>query len=193
MSAWNDRMNLDDLKTQWKLEMQQVVPTPDFGVEKIQRDVAEFNRSVRFNNFWAIFGLTSASALGVFFGWVAMDGAGWLSKLTIATNVVATLWIIVMLLRARRVGRSDDWTLRSRLETEIERLEKQRNLWKYGGLWFLAPMFITVLLGLPVRLYWVWFVLCGVVYWTVRHGTRTRTDPLLSRLKELHRELVDSE
>jgi len=124
---------------------------------------------------------------------VAMDGVGWLSKLTIATNVVATIWIIVMLLRARRVGRADDWTLRSRLETEIERFEKQRNLWKYGGLWFLAPMSVTVLLGLPVRLYWVWFVLCGVVYWTVRHGRRTRTDPLLARLKGLHRELLDSE
>jgi len=54
-------------------------------------------------------------------------------------------------------------------------------------------MSIFVLLALPVRLYWVWFVLCALVYWAVRRSTRKTIDPLLSRLKGLHRELVASE
>jgi hypothetical protein len=186
-------MNLDDLKTQWRIEVEEASPTHDLRFEGIQRGVSEFNRSVRLGNFWMIFGSVCGSALAVFFGWLTLDGVGSLAKLTIAANVIVTAWMIFMLLRARRVSRSDDWTLRSRLEIEIERLEKQRNLWSYGGIWLLAPMSVYVLLGLPARLYWVWFVLCALVYWTVRRGTRRTIDPSLSKLKGLHRELVDSE
>jgi hypothetical protein len=184
-------MNLDDLKSQWRIEMAHASQTQDFSFERIKGDVSEFNRGVRFANFWMIFGSVCGSALGVFFGWRTRDGAGWQSKLAIAANVIVTAWMIVMLLRARRVTRSDDWTLRSRLETEIALLEKQRNLWNYGGIWLLAPMSVSVLLGLPARLYWVWFALCVLTYWVVRREAARKIDPLLSRLKELHRELVE--
>jgi hypothetical protein len=120
-----------------------------------RRGASELNRGLRFGNFWMIFGSVCGSALAVLFGWLMMDGVGGLAKLTIVANVIVTVWITFMLLRARRVRRSDDWTLRSRLETEIERLEKPRNLWNYGGVWLLAPMSVSVLLGLPAPLYWV--------------------------------------
>jgi hypothetical protein len=185
-------MNLDDLKTQWRAEMEQTSPTHDLRFDGIRREVSVFNRSVRFGNFWMIFGLVCGSALAVFFGWIAMDGVSGRSKLTIAANVAVTAWIIFMLLRARRTRRSDDWTLRSRLETEIERLEKQRTLWKNAPVWLLLPMSVCVLLGLPVRLYWVWLVLCALVYWLIRRESGMKVDPLLSRLHELHRELLES-
>jgi MFS family permease len=186
-------MNLDDLKTQWRVEMEQASPPYDLRFEGIKRDVSEANRSVQFGNFWTIFGLIAGSALAVFFGWIAMDGVGWRQKLSIGTFVLVTAWVILMLLRARRVSRSDDWTLRSRLQIEIERLEKQRTLWSYGGVWFWGPMSVPVLLGLPVRLDWVWFLLCAFLYWIVHHWMRKSVDPLLSRLKALHRELVEGD
>lgn len=185
-------MKLDDLKTPWRIEMAQASPTQDFGFAQIKNEVSEFDRSVRFGNFWMIFALTCGCGLSVFFGWLAMDGVGWHSKLTISAQVLVAAWLIVMLIRARRVTRSDDWTLRSRLEIEIERLERQRSLYRYGGVLFWGPMSVSALLGLPVRLYWVWFALCALIYWCVRHGTRTKVDPLLSRLKELHRQLVET-
>jgi hypothetical protein len=184
-------MNLDDLKSQWRIEMEHASQTHDLSVEGIKGDVSEFNRGVRFANFWMIFASVCGSALYVFFGWLALDVARWQSRLTIVANVIVTAWMIFMLIRARRVTRSDDWTLRARLETEIERVEKQRNLWKYGGAWLLVPMSVSVLLGLPVRLYWVWFALCALVYWVLRRESAGKIDPLLSRLKELHRELVE--
>lgn len=184
-------MNLDDLKAQWRIEMEQTSLTHGLRFDRIKRDVSDFNRSVRFGNFWMIFGSASGSALAVFFGWLTLDGVGWRSKMAIVANGIVTVWMIFMLLKARRVRQSDDWTLRSRLETEIERLEKQRGLWSYGGVWLLAPMTVSVLLGLPARLYWVWFVLCGLVCWTVRRETNRKIDPLLSGLKELRRELIE--
>jgi Flp pilus assembly protein TadB len=184
-------MNLDDLKAQWRTEMQPLSPPQDLKFEAIRDEVAEVNRGARFGDFWMIFALACGSALAVFFGWLTLDGVKTWQKLSIAANVMVTVWVIFWLLRARRTTRSDDWTLRSRLETEIERLEKHRNLWRYGALWVLAPMSVSVLLGLPARLYWVWFVMCAVVYWWARRETRKTLDPLLSRLKALHRELVE--
>ena len=173
--------------------MEQVVAPEDLRFDEIRHDVFEANRSVRFGNLWMFVGLVAGSVLAVFFGWIAMDGVGWLQKLTIGANVLVTAWVVFMVLRARRVSRSDDWTLRSRLEIEIQRLEKQRALWSYGGVWFWGPMSVPVLLGLPVRLYWVWFVLCALLCWIVHRGTRTSVDPLLSRLRALHRELLDGD
>ena len=184
-------MNLDDLKSQWRIEMAHASQTQDLSFEAIKDEVSEFDRGVRFGNFWMILPSVAGSVLYVLFGWLLLEGTGWLSKLTIVANVIVTAWTIFMLVRARRVTRSDDWTLRSRLEMEIERLEKQRNLWKYGGIWLLVPMSVSVLLGLPARLYWVWFALCALTYWVVRREAAGKIDPLLSRLKELHRELVE--
>jgi hypothetical protein len=185
-------MNLEDLKTQWRIEMEQTLPAQELRVDTIRRDVAEFNRSVRFRDFWTIVGWGCGSALGLFFGWQAVASTDWLRRTTIIVNALIAIWMVVMLLRARRVKRADDWTLRSRLETEIERVERQRRLWRYGGAWMLAAMTVSVLLGMPPRLYWMWLVLCAIAAWSVRHGTRKTIDPLLARLKRLHRELVDS-
>jgi hypothetical protein len=48
-------------------------------------------------------------------------------------------------------------------------------------------------MGMPPRLYWVWLVLCPIAAWSVHHGMRKTIEPLLARLKGLHRELVDRE
>lgn len=184
-------MNLDDLKTQWRIEMEHAGQTHDLNFEGLKGEVSKFHRGVRFGTLSMILASICGSALAVFFGWLTLDSVGWQSKLTIASNALVTAWIIFMLVRSRRVTRPDDWTLRSRLEIEIELLQKQRNLWSYGGVWLLAPMSVAALLGLPARLYWVWFALCAFVGWLIRHETRRTTDPLLSRLKGLYRELTE--
>ena len=66
-----------------------------------------------------------------------------LSRLGVLVFIAATAVMSVALLRARSVSRSDDWTLRSRIEMEIEKLEKQRRLMNRVGYWFLLPMLIA--------------------------------------------------
>jgi hypothetical protein len=134
---------------------------------------------------------------------------GWLSKLGIVAYVSVTIWMTFTLLKARKISRSDDWTLRSRLETEIERLEKQRNLYNKVGAWLLAPMSVFIVLStlgrhheltgsyIPGLFAWthfysVWLALCVLVYWLCRREIRKTIDPLLLRLKGPYRELVES-
>src|SRR5581483_426044 len=97
-------------------------------------------RSGRNAAFWMIFASVCGSALAVFFGWLTRDGVEWHEKLSIVAYVVGTVCMTFVLLRARRISRADDWTLRSRLEMEIERLEKQRHVWNTVAVWFFLPM-----------------------------------------------------
>ena len=97
-------------------------------------DVTKIHRAVRFRDFWMIFALAVGALLNVLFGWLTQEQVNWLSRLGVVVFIAATAVMTVALLRARSVTRSDDWTLRSRIEIEIERLEKQRRLLDRVGL-----------------------------------------------------------
>jgi len=116
--------------------MQHASQDDNLQFERIKDQVSEQHRTGRNGAFWMIFANACGSALALFFGWFTRDDVDWHQKLSIAAYVVGTLCMTFFLLRARRITRSDDWTLRSRLEMEIERLEKQRNLWNNVGAWF---------------------------------------------------------
>jgi hypothetical protein len=103
---------------------------------------------------------------------------------------------------------SDDWTLRSRIEIEIERLEKQRRLMNRVSAWFLIPMLIAIVVSslggyhartgsyVPDAFGWLFYagstVLYAFTYWLVRREVKNRWDPLLARLRRLLVELSDA-
>ena len=199
-------MTLDDLKTVWKEEIDQSFRAEDSSVKKIMSDVAEIDRSVRFRDFCMIFALVGGAVLYLIFGWLTQEKVDVLSRLSVLAFIAATAGMSVALLRARRVTRSDDWTLRSRIEMEIEKLEKQHKLMSRVGYWFLLPMLIanglSSLGGYDVRTGnhvagtsgWVLFATCcvlyGFTYWFVRHELKRKWDPVLARLRGLHADLV---
>jgi hypothetical protein len=200
-------MNLDDLKTEWRVEMEQAGPAVDWRFDEIKNSVSELHRGVRFGNFWLVFAFLGVSAIDVFAQWASLDGAGWMSKLGAVAWVVFAAWVAVVLRVSRKVNQSDDWTLRSRLQIEIERMEKQQSLWGNVGAWLLAPMLavnLLVTLGgshdrtgsyAPGLTGWVIYAvhvaLFAFVYWVCRREVRRTIDPLLMRLKSLYRELID--
>ena len=140
-------MKLDDLKSAWQEEIGQSTPMEGLPMNAIINDVKKIHRAVRFRDFWMIFALAVGALLNVLFGWLTQEQVNWLSRLGVVVFIAATAVITVALLRARSVTGSDDWTLRSRIEIEIERLEKQRRLLDRVGSWFLLPMLIAITLG----------------------------------------------
>ena len=199
-------MKLDDLKAAWKQEIDQSARAEGLPMNAIMSDVKKINREVRFRDFWMIFALTLGALLYLIFGWLTQENVDSLSRLGVLVFIAATAVMSVALIRARSVTRSDDWTLRSRIEMEIEKLEKQRRLMNRVGYWFLLPMLIAngiSLLGghhartgslVPDAQGMAIFATCGLVYgftyWLVRRETKRKWDPVLARLQRLHTDLL---
>jgi hypothetical protein len=199
-------MKLEDLKAAWKDEVAQSFRAEDLSMKAIMREVAIFNRSVRFRDFCMIVAMVLGASIYFIFGWLAQEKIDLLSRFSVLAFIAATAVMSIVLLRARRTSRSDDWTLRSRLEMEIERLEKQRRLMNRIGYWFLLPMLIanglSFLGGYDVRTAshvahatgWALFAGCGVVYaftyWLVRREVMKMWDPVLARLRRLLADLL---
>jgi hypothetical protein len=201
-------MQLDDLKAAWKEEMVNSVRLENLRMAVVVNDVATMKRDVRLRDFWMIFALGLGALINLVFGWLAQERVDWLTRLGVIVFIVGTGTVSVALIRARRVTGSDDWTLRSRMEIEIERLEKQRRLMKRVGVWFLIPMLIAVVVSslggyhartgnyVPDALGWLFYavsaVLCAVTYWLVQREVKNKWDPLLARLRRLLVELSDA-
>ena len=197
-------MKLDDLKAAWKQEMDQ--STRAEGLPMIMNDVKKIDREVRFRDFWMIFALAMAALLYLIFGWLTRENVDSLSRLGVLVYIGATTVVSVALIRARSVTRSDDWTLRSRIEMEIEKLEKQRRLMNRVAYWFLIPMLVANGISLlggqhPRTGSWVpdatgmaIFATCGLgyglTYWLVRREVKKKWDPILTRLQRLHADLL---
>jgi hypothetical protein len=199
-------MNLDDLKTEWRIEMEHANHMSDLRLDAIKGDVFEVHRVARLRDFWISCVLVLGSFGTVFIHWLNGDSVGRVSQAGILSFVLASVIVVLALLGARKSARSDDWTLRSRLESEIERLEKQKKLGYGVASWFLAPMLpALVLLSLgghydrtgsytPGPTLWVYYLACaavyGLTYWLCRRNAERSLGPLLDRLRRLHHELV---
>jgi hypothetical protein len=206
MNERGDPMKLDDLKAAWKQEIDQPVQVEDRAMTAIISDVKKLDREVRFRDFWMIFALAMGALLYLIFGWLTQDGVDSLSRIGVLVFIGATTVMCVALIRARNVTRSDDWTLRSRIEMEIEKLEKQRRLMNRVGYWFLLPMLIAnwvSLLGghhartgslVPdasgIAVFASCILVYGFTYWFVRRETKRKWDPVLARLQRLHADLL---
>ena len=199
-------MNLDDLKAAWKQEIDQSARVEAPAMTKIMSDVKQITREVRFRDFWMIFALATGGVLYLTFGWLTQENVDLPSRLGVLVFIGATIVTCVALIRARCMTRSDDWTLRSRVEMEIERLEKQRRLMNRVGYWFLLPMLIANAVSLigghhartgslvpdarGLAIFGACFLLYGFTYWFVRREAKRKWDPVLARLQRLHADLI---
>lgn len=199
-------MKLEDLKAAWKQEIDQSVQLEGPAITTIMSDMKKIDREVRFRDFCMIFSLAMGALLYLIFGWLTQESVDSLARIGVLVFIGATTVMCVALIRARSVTRSDDWTLRSRIEIEIERLQKQRRLMNRVGYWFLLPMLIAngvSLLGghhartgslVPDAMGMAVFATCilayGFTYWFVRRETQRKWDPVLARLQRLHADLL---
>lgn len=199
-------MTLDDLKVAWKQEIDQPGRVEGTLMTTILSDVKRIDREVRFRDFWMIFALVMGGLLYLVFGWLTQDRVDSLSGLGVLVFVGATAVTCAALIRARSVTQSDDWTLRSRIEREIEKLQKQRKLMRRVGYWFLLPMLfanaVSMLAARHARtgnlvpdasglaVLASCCLMYGLTYWLVRRETKRKWDPVLARLQRLHADLV---
>ena len=197
-------MTLDDLRRPWLAEVSHGSGSP--RLDTLKSHVARLRRDVLMRDFWMIFPLLAVAGGAVFFNWWALDTATFQSRIAVLSIVIFAVAVTFVLLSARRMQSYDNWTLRARLEREIETLGRQVSLLLNVGYWFLLPMFVTIVIAsivgqhertgsyLPNAILWVLYVaslfISALAIWLCRREATRTFIPLLSRLKELHRDLV---
>jgi hypothetical protein len=198
------RMTLDDLKKPWMAEVSGRDGMPLSGA--LQSGLSKARRDVRMRDFWMIRPLIVVAGGAVFFNWWARYVVSFQSRIGVMSIVILAAAVTGVLLHARRTSSYDNVTLKSRLEREIEMLHRQVSLLLNVGYWFLLPMFIVVVISslmgqyertgsyLPGPVLWGLYaatlVVSALAFWLCRREAQRRFLPLLSRLKQVHRDLV---
>jgi len=197
-------MKLDDLRTPWTAEV--TAGSGAVRLDVLKSDVMRLRRDTRVRDFWMIFPLVAVAGGSVFFNGWARDTIDLLSRISILMTVAFAVVVTAVLLNARRATSRDDWTLRARLEREIETLGRQTSLLLNVGYWFLLPMFLMTVVGsiagqhertgsyLPGAIAWGLYLaslsISALVIWLCRREAKRTFIPLLARVKELHRDLI---
>jgi len=197
-------MKLDDLKTPWMAEVS--CSNGASRLEALKTDIASLHRDVRMRDFWLIFPLLTVAGGSVFFNVWTRDKVDVMAQIAALSTVVFAVVVTFVLLNARRVTAYDNWTLRARLEREIERLGRQAALLLNVGYWFLLPMFLMIVITsvvgqhertgsyVPNAISWGLYVaslsISTLTVWLCRREAQRTFMPLLSRMKELHRDLL---
>jgi hypothetical protein len=168
-------------------------------LQSIAKDVAKIGRAVRLRDFWFIAALVAAAGLGSFFVLLNAEYFEWPTILGVLWFNVTAAAAVAVLVWARSVGRSHDWTLRARFEHEISSLRKQKWLLDHVHYWFLGPIAIGVSIGGITRdtaepRAWGYYALSALVlavtYMLSRRESARRFGPLLARMEALHHDLT---
>jgi hypothetical protein len=132
-------MELDDLKTTWKKEVNMTTQTADFN--SIKNEVSKLDKQAKMS--WSIEGV--GALFGIFatviFTWI------WVDEPTIFTQAVAVMLIASLVYSARlffgiqQTETKDDWTLLAKLNIQIEKREKEVKMLRNLAVVQLIPMF----------------------------------------------------
>ena len=199
-------MQLDDLKTLYRQELEQDMHTIDFSL--IRSEVAKYNRQSTWG--WMI-ELIACAAIILFnlVWWLIADAPNLLMQTGMAAMILCALFVGYTIIRKRRLTADTSWTLKSKLAREIEKLEKEARLHLSVLWWYLTPITIAVLLAsyggyaqrtgtyVPDTGLWIYWGLCAVlffgIYWFNRRLVRMRINPMLERLRQLQKQLDTAE
>ena len=196
-------MRLDDLKKPWIEELSAVRKGPQ--LDELKSRMARARRDVLMRDVWTIFPMVALAGI-VLFNWWAQDTTSWQSRIAAVSFVVSAAIVVYVLLKARRANLNDNSTVRARLEREIEWMRKQTTLLLNVGYWFLLPIFLVMVISSillqhgrtgsyqPRAVLWALYAAYAVIallaIWLCRREANRRFIPLLSRMKELRRDLV---
>lgn len=197
-------MELDDLKTIWKQEINMQTQTIDFN--NIRTQVDAYDRRAKFS--WALeLCACAAIVVAVGFGWFVTEQPGILFQIGMVAMIVSAIFVAVKIVLNRRITSIDNWTLLGKINVQIEKREKEAKLLNSVASWYLTPLFIAVILSsyggyahrtggyIPDAGLWVYWAIClvlyiGIYFFNLRQ-VKTKIKPLLDQLYALRDQLKD--
>lgn len=195
-------MQLDDLKQVWKQEIDMTTQVHNF--DAIRRDVDKFEQK---SKFWVAVELLSIIAViaMVSVRWFTTEGLNVPSQIGMAAMIAAGIFVGGKIISALRLTTINDWTLAAKLNSLIEKREKEVKLLTSVAYWYLSPLFAAILLAsyggytqrtgsyIPDAGLWVyWVVASGLyigIYFYNQYMVKTKVRPVLNQLYQLKSQL----
>lgn len=149
-------MTLDDYRDSWQAQTGPALPGPagEDLLEWIRERSAQFDRRIWRRDLGEG---VAAAAMVLLFGYALVTLDTWLSRLGAAVVMVASVFVVLWMRRARRAGRAigPEASVADRLRAQRERVSTQVRLLQTVAWWYLAPLGVGVALfvfglGVPV-------------------------------------------
>lgn len=198
-------MKLDDLKTTYQKETDMI--DSQFSFAELRDEADRFDRRAKIA--WLIELLTAAAVIAfVALGWSLQNNPTVLFQVGMASMIAACVFVAYKILMTKsRQSHADHWTLASRLDRQIEKLEQDALLLRSVASWYLTPIAMAVFLcswgGFNQRTgqytpdawllgYWGIVVAMYIgIYWLNVYKANHKIQPLLDKLKSTRAELQD--
>ncbi len=195
-------MQLDDLKQAWKQEIEMTTQTNNF--DTIRRDVDKFEQK---SKFWVAIELLSIIAViaAVSVRWLTTEGLNVPSQIGMAAMIAAGIFVGCKIIITLRLTTVNDWTLAAKLNSLIEKREKEVKLLTSVAYWYLSPLFAAILLAsyggytqrtgsyVPDAGLWGYWALAFSLYIGVylynQYALKTKVRPILNQLYNLKTQL----
>ena len=198
-------MELDDLKNVWRNEMTTLAQSNDGIWQETKQKVDDYDKKVKFRDIREI--AVAAVVVGFLaIAWIGDFISNPISKSGVAVMIMACLLIAARLLSARATPAMADWTLKSRVASEITKLRRQKSLLGSVAVWYVAPIMLGVFLislgehvagtgsyvpSPGLGLYWLLCLAFSIfLVWLNQRAVRENIEPLLRNLESLESELT---
>jgi hypothetical protein len=199
-------MNIDDLKQNWREEMNADINTDSLSYETLVHDVSEIDRQARFGRNVIVCLTLAIIVLFGFVLFVAKPDLGLFERTGMIAMAGLFCYFSYAQIQSVMSSEVENWTLARRLEIEIEKIQKQVSLTRSMPLRLLLPMFLLVILIsfsgyyertgslVPNSQLILYFAGCVVLFggtaWGYLRSERKKLTPLLNKLRELQHQLM---
>ncbi|QTL37505.1 hypothetical protein [Pseudoalteromonas viridis] len=199
-------MKLDDLKQNFEQQIQSSSSEAKLTlqVDELKAKTKKYQRDIRVRDFMEI--SISLLLIPVWLYGLSIS-VNWMQSLGCVLATLTSLYIPYKLLKARRLTPCKDDSLRVYLHQEQQRLAQQKQLLENIVWWYIAPVFVSVMLitlganmddeGVirlesHMQVYYLLVLLgmVGIYFWNKRAAEK-RFGPLLARVEQQLNELSD--
>ncbi|WP_046006504.1 hypothetical protein [Pseudoalteromonas rubra] len=197
-------MKLDDLKQNFEQQIQSSSSEAKLTlqVDELKAKTKKYQRDIKVRDFMEI--SISLLLIPVWLYGLTIS-VNWMQSLGCVLATLTSLYIPYKLLKARRLTPCKDDSIRAYLHQERQRLAQQKQLLENIVWWYIAPVFVSVMLitlganmddegvirlALHMQVYYllVLFGMVGIYFWNKRAAEK-RFGPLLTRVEQQLNEL----
>ena len=190
-------MKLDDLKNEWKNEITQLADKQNVSnvIESLEKEATKLDKSIKRRDFLEI---SIALLLIPVWTWKLFYTASLMQTIGLWIAILACLLIPYKLLKAKQVDARKDESILAFLNTEKNKLEKQKTLLESIAIWYITPLFTAIVLitagatvdasGIPqiteqLAIYYSCCVLLVVgIYFLNKRAAKKQLAPLLDNI-----------